>query len=392
MPRSRHIDPWGTPPWKIDFKPPNCSPPDKIDIAIVGGGFTGLAAAAWLRLIAPEKSVAVFEARRIGAGASGRTGGMALSETAAGRERGVGDVLASLEKFLKKLRIDCELQLNGAWEIGREPAPKHSRAPKSPIEWNDSGTLRVVGQVPGGTLHPGKLVGGLARAAHSRGALICENHRVERVQWSEEPSLHLALGAGRFCDVSAAKIIFATNALSLEVSSLGEKAHPRLTLAVLSEPVAEKTLTTIGLAERKPFYTTDLPYLWGLVRRDRSIVWGAGLVQSPDADDLERVDIAELEPAQIFQRLEGRIRGLHPLLAEMNFTHRWGGPILFRDSWKPVFDWHRHSVKNGKAVRNAIVVGAYAGHGVALSSYLGRWAAEALLGRRKLPAWGAIES
>ena len=83
--------------------------------------------------------------------------------------------------------------------------------------------------------------------------------------------------------------------------------HPRLTLAVLAKPVSEKVLKAIGLAERKPFYTVDFPYLWGRVRQDRSIVWGAGLVQSPDEDDLDRVDIAAPEPAQIFTRLEERV-------------------------------------------------------------------------------------
>ena len=43
--------------------------------------------------------------------------------------------------------------------------------------------------------------------------------------------------------------------------------HPRLTLAVLAKPVSEKVLAAIGLAERKPFYTVDFPYLWGRVRR-----------------------------------------------------------------------------------------------------------------------------
>ncbi|HXM13820.1 MAG TPA: FAD-dependent oxidoreductase, partial [Candidatus Eremiobacteraceae bacterium] len=94
MSRSPILDPWGTPPWKINFTPSRRKLPAHVDFAIIGGGFTGLAAAAWLRLLAPDKSVAVFEAARIGAGASGRTGGMVLAETAAGNQPGLGDVLA----------------------------------------------------------------------------------------------------------------------------------------------------------------------------------------------------------------------------------------------------------------------------------------------------------
>ncbi|MGA8408633.1 MAG: FAD-binding oxidoreductase [Candidatus Acidiferrales bacterium] len=378
---------WGSPPWKIDFRPPPRALPARVDFAVIGGGFTGLAAAAWLRLLAPEKSVAVLEAFRIGAGASGRTGGMSLAQTAAGAQRGLGDVLAGLEDILGKLRVQCDLHLGGAWEIARGPGAKGLK--RSPIKWNDSGTLRVVNEVPGGTLDPGEFVSGLARAAHRLGAAIYEKHRVASVAWSAAPEIHLGDGRGNLRKLTAAKIIFATNALSLDVSGLLEGMHPRLTLAVLAQPVSEKVLAAIGLAERKPFYTLDFPYLWGRVRPDRSIVWGAGLVQSPDEADLDGVDIAAPEPAQIFARLEERVRHLHPALEKTKFTHRWGGPILFRDNWKPVFDWHPQSLAHGK---NAIVIGAFAGHGVALSSYLGAWAAEILLHRRTLPRWGALNS
>jgi glycine/D-amino acid oxidase-like deaminating enzyme len=371
MPKTNQ--PWGAPPWTIDFAPPRRSVPASADFAIVGGGFTGLAAAAWLRILDPNKSVVVIEASRIGAGASGRTGGMALGETAAGDLPGLGDVLRGFQKILKKLRVECDLSLTGAWEIGRSGG-----LAKSPIEWNDSGTLRVVKEVPGGTLDPGKLVSGLARAARRLGAVIVENRLVERIEWGERAELHFARGRLR-----AEKILFATNALSLRLAGLEEGMHPRLTLAAATAPLPEKQLRVIGLAGRKPFYTVDLPYLWGRIRRDHSIVWGAGLVNAPDENDLVGIDIAAAEPARMFRALEDRVRGLHPALASVRFTRRWGGPILFRDSWKPVFDWHPQS-------KNAIVLGAYAGHGVALSSYLGRWAAEVLFAKRDLPPWGSL--
>src|ERR1700735_5674216 len=375
---------WGTPPWHIDFTVPSQREPlpEVLDFALIGGGFTGLAAAAWLRKIAPEKSVAVFEAGRIGAGASGRTGGMALAESAAGDLPGLGDVLAGFSGILDELGVECDLRLKGAWEVG------HSEGlVKSAISWNDSGMLRVTKEVPGGTIDPGKLVGGLARAAERLGARIVENHPVANIRWSDVPEIELAEGEPGLKKISARKIIFATNALSLGLSGMEQGSHPRLTLAVATEPVSETTLERIGLAQRKPFYNADLPYLWGRVRQDNSIIFGAGLVQSPDSDDLEGVDISAEEPSRIFTTLQNRVRGLHRALESVRFTHRWGGPIMFRDSWKPVFTWHPQAVK----MKNAIVIGAFAGHGVALSSYLGRWAAEALLEDRELPKWGELE-
>ncbi len=387
MPSNDPHSGWGRTPWQIHFSPAVAPLPGAADIVVIGGGFTGLAAAAWMRRIAPEKSVVVLEAGRIGAGASGRTGGMALAETAAGDLPGLGDVLAGFTTILRHLDVQCDLSLPGAWEIARA-IPPGAAPPDSPIAWNDSGTLRVVREIPGGTLDPGKLVSGLGRAAQSRGAIIFENQAVERVEWCETPALVLRAGSSRSeRKIKAGKILFATNALSLELSEFAAGMHPRLTLAAATSPLAEEQIASIGLTARKPFYTSDIPYLWGRVRADNSVIWGAGLLSSPDSEGLERVDIRTDEPARMFAAFEERVRGLHPALAQVEFTHRWGGPILFRDSWTPVFDWHpRRKV----ASRDAIVLGAYAGHGVALSSYLGAWAAEALLGRRELPSWGAI--
>ena len=81
----RKAHPWGVPPWTVDFRPAPCALPDHVDFAIIGGGFTGLSAAAWLRRFAPGRSVLVLESASLGEGASGRTGGMALAETAAGK-------------------------------------------------------------------------------------------------------------------------------------------------------------------------------------------------------------------------------------------------------------------------------------------------------------------
>jgi glycine/D-amino acid oxidase-like deaminating enzyme len=371
---------WGIPLWTIDFQPRKEALPESADFVIVGAGFTGLAAAAWLRLLAPDKTVAVLEAHHIGSGASGRTGGQFLGETAAGDQEGLGDVIAGVESIFAKLSAACgfsiadraKLVLYGAWEIARRGEAKDPA-----IHWSDSGTIRVVNEVPGGTIDPGGLVWALGQAAETLGAAIFENHSVERFDWAQPIRVRLANGAS----ISAGRILIATNGLSLDLSGYGDDAYPKLTLAVTTAPISNEAVDAIGLGKRKPFYTVDFPYLWGRICEDNSIVWGAGVVDPPPSRDLRQVDVADSEPARLFSSMEKRVRGLHPALSEARFTHQWGGPILFREGWlPPVLDWHRAS-------RDAIVLGAYTGHGVALSSYLGAWAAEALLGRRELPKW-----
>ena len=364
---------WGEPPWQIGFKPKQHPLPREVDIAVVGGGFTGLAAAAWLRSLAPETTVAVLEANCLGSGASGRTGGIALAETAAGNLPGLGDVLEGFQGILDKLEVDCELTLTGVWEIARRKTFADSL-----LAWEDSGTLRVASEVPGGAVDPGKLLGGLARAAERRRAMLIEHAPVEGIRFEEPVKLELSQGGLR-----ARQILFATNAQSLELSGLARRAQAKFTLALATEPLKPKQLEAVGLGQRKPFYTLDLPYLWGRVLANDGVVFGAGLVDVRGSRELGAINVAFGETAEKLSSLERRVRGLHPALRSVKITHHWGGPILFGNAYRPYFGRHPRS-------DNVLVLGAYSGQGVTLSIYLGCWAAEVLLGRRDTPAWSAI--
>ncbi len=362
---------WGGAPWRIDFQPPARRLPAETDFAVIGGGFTGLPAAAWLKLLEPGARVVVLEAGRIGSGASGRSGGIALDESAAGDLAGLGNVLEGFTSALAKLRIRCDLELSGVWEIARTRGRVDS-----PFVWEDSGTLRVANEVPGGIVHPGKLVGGLARAADRLGAAILEKTPVRRVRFRRPLVLETARGALR-----ARSVLFATNAYRLELAGLGGRARAKFTLAVATAPLEPEALAALGLAERKAFYTLDLPYLWGRVLRNSGVVFGGGLVDLDDERAFARLDVRSGEPARLLARLEARVRSLHPVLRGARFTHHWGGPILFANAWRPVFMRHPDS-------SDALVLAGYSGQGVSLAVHLAGWIAEALLGRRELPAWG----
>jgi glycine/D-amino acid oxidase-like deaminating enzyme len=365
---------WGNPPWSITFQPAQTPIPAEVDFAIVGGGFSGLSAAAWLRRFAPDKTVAVFESALIGAGSSGHTGGMVLAETAAGNLPGLGDVLAGFTSILKELAVDCDLALPGVYEIGRSAGLRHS-----PISWSDSGVVRAVKQVPGGMVDPGKMVSGLARSAEKSGAQIFENVSVDKIEFTDPVCLHFPGG-----QIRASKVLLATNAMSLELSDLARRGQTKFTLAVATEPLDTLQLESLGLDSERPFYTIDFPYLWGRILRTEGVVFGGGLVHLNDWRELASLDIKSGQSAELISRLEGRVRALHPVLQNVRFTNRWGGPILIANEWRPVFAQHPRSP-------NAVVLGAFSGHGVAQSVYLGRWAAEFLTGKRSLPDWNRAE-
>jgi len=398
MPRKAH--PWGAPPWTVDFRPASRALPDHVDLAIVGGGFSGLSAAAWLRRLAPGRSVLVLESASLGEGASGRTGGMALAETAAGNLPGLGDVLAGYKRILRALRIDSRLALPGVWELSRSgPAKK-----PSPISWKDSGDLEIVRRVPGGTVDPGKVVAGLARAAQNAGAQIVEHAEVRKLDFSNPLRLRVRRNVhGRIYSkvIRAEQVLLATNAFSLELSGLRATAEPKLTFALATAPLSAAQLKAVGLSSRHPFYTVDLPYLWGRLLESNGVIFGAGLVPpyvgTPSrfpldarsiknrAHDLRRYDVRKGESAERLRWLETRVRHLHPALANVRITHRWGGPILFTEKMLPIFRWF--TPKGHPRRKQVMILAGYNGHGVALSVYLGQWAAQALLARRPLPHW-----
>jgi gamma-glutamylputrescine oxidase len=414
----RKSHPWGIPPWTVDFRPSKRPVPDEVDFTVVGAGFAGLSAAAWLAKLAPRKSVLVLESESIGNGASGRTGGMALSETAAGPLPDLGNVLAGYKKILRALYVDSHLTLPGAWELGRSHALENS-----PISWSDSGNLRVVKKVPGGTVDPGKVVSGLARAAQKAGAQIIEHAEVLsispapsiRANASRTPearrhaasasdaplAIRIRLKSGtrsKQKTLHARQVLLTTNAASLHLTGLHNQAEPKLTLALATAPLTPAQLRATGLATRHPFYTVDYPYLWGRPLENTGYIFGAGLVPMPISwDAMFSRDFSKRKPQHTFSELlrfhidrgdsaerldwlESRVRNMHPALKNIRVTHRWGGPILITKGMHPVFRHHAHH-------KNILTLAGFSGHGVALSVYLGHWAAQSLLKQRHLPHW-----
>src|SRR5258708_22079650 len=98
---------WGKSPWRIAFRPKATDAPRNADVVIIGGGFSGLSAAAHVARLAPHRRIVLLEAAEIGAGASGRTGGMTLAETAGGDLPRLGDVLQGFRENLRQLHIPC---------------------------------------------------------------------------------------------------------------------------------------------------------------------------------------------------------------------------------------------------------------------------------------------
>ena len=189
MPHASH--PWGEPVWSFPVPvTPQPLPDDwRVDVAVVGAGFTGLATAHYVLQRSPTLRVAVFEARQVGAGASGRTGGLVLEDTAVGPLPGVEECVATLHELVSTQHIACDLHVGGCWEIGR-----HGALPSSPIQWADHGTLQVVNVIPGGAFDPRKFLAGLAAIIQQAGGQIFEHAPVTGLDLASRQGVRLEVG------------------------------------------------------------------------------------------------------------------------------------------------------------------------------------------------------
>jgi glycine/D-amino acid oxidase-like deaminating enzyme len=369
MPHASH--PWGEPVWSfpVAVTPHPLADDLHADVAVVGAGFTGLATAHYVLQCSPSLQVAVFEAQRVGAGASGRTGGLVLEDTSVGPLPGVEDCIATLHELVSTQHIACDLHLGGCWEIGRREGH-----PSSPIQWADHGTLQVVNFIPGGAFDPRKFLAGLAAVVQRAGGQIFEHAPVRGLDVAARGGVRLEVGGEA---VYAERVVFATSAFCLPLLGLQDWAGGVHTIAVATEPLPNAVFDAIGWATRTPFYTLDQPYLWGRATADGHAVIGAGLIGRGDVDNA-RVDSAEAR--RLFDGLERRIPGLHPALRQVRITHRWMGPICFTRDSKPVIA----SLDDDNRV---LVATGYHGHGVALSVRVGKLLAGVLAGQSRLPAW-----
>src|SRR5262249_21175657 len=157
----------------------------------------------------------------------------------------------------------------GCWELEHRQQPGARR----PF-WHDGETwLCVADTVPGGTIDPGALVAGLGRAAAGAGATLHDHAAVRELEPGPPTPVRTADAT-----ILADPVGVALNASTTMLLDLPVRFDAALTLGVCTTPLEPTAIAALGLAEAVPFYTVDLPYLWGRTLRDGRLVLGAGLV------------------------------------------------------------------------------------------------------------------
>jgi glycine/D-amino acid oxidase-like deaminating enzyme len=363
--------------------------PERVDVAVIGAGFTGLSAA---RTLAKRGAkVAVLESETIGWGASSRNGGMVLT----GMKLGVNQLIsmygreltrrmyaASLatidcvEQIVRDENIACDFARTGHLEVACKQKHFDDYARQAEViarEFNHE--LRVVqrnelsaeigskiyygGMVDETSvgLNPARYVAGLASAAMKVGAEIFERARVESLQRESrqgEAGWKIATSRGA---VWAKDVFVATSGYTGRATpALQKKIIPIGSFIITTEVLPEKLAQELSPRNRMIYDSKNYLYYYRLTP-DRRMLFGGRAAFFPENDQTVR------RSAEILRR--GMIE-VYPQLSDAKVEYVWGGTLDF------AFDIMPHA---GQIDGMYYAVG-YAGHGVAMATYQGQKMAE----------------
>lgn len=373
------------------------------DVAVIGGGFTGLSTAYYLKQNSKKDRVVLLEAVRCGNGASGRNGAMLLTSTEdrymewgsdPTLDKRIYDLTVDnthrLTQLSAELNFDAEIELNGALQMCntpeiaeqcREYCEKAQRAGFPCEFWDRQKIAASLGTsvYPGalfdpncGQVHPGKLVGLFKAAAQSTGVDIYEATPVIHVE--EAAVISLTTASGKL--IRARKLILATNAYSSKLGYLRQAATPVFDYVGMTAPLTVAKLSQIGWMKRIPFNDSRTEVFYLGLTKDNRIHIGGGPVDYVFNNGLQ-------EPAGASSRFAGlraELGRIFPALANEPFDTTWSGAVDMSLDQSP-------SVGQMGKYGNIFYAIGFSGHGLNLTSVFGRILADLAHGRAKEWAW-----
>jgi len=367
------------------------------DVAVIGGGFTGLSIAYELKKAAPDLDVVLLERDVVGHGASGRNGGFvmpllgwnlvhtvkALGESRAARAYGIMyDAVAHTVALIREQGIDCDLEETGYLLLATCSARAEHVRDEADLgerlgfgyQYLDGEALRAYIRsdafssgcfdTNAAVVNPAKLARGLASLVRRLGVRVFEQTPIRTLE-DGEPVLIQTQGG----TVRARSVALAVNAYAASLGLLCRRVLPVHTYIVLTEPLSEAALEEIGWGQRRTSLETSRNFIHYMrLTADNRILFGGD-----DAKLFWRGRLRDHDRGA-FAGLEASFRKFFPSLADVAFTHRWGGAVAVTLDMFPTFG------SFGKR-RNIFFAGGYSGHGVSISNYAGRIVAPHILSR-----------
>ncbi|MGN6468629.1 MAG: NAD(P)/FAD-dependent oxidoreductase [Rhizobiaceae bacterium] len=359
----------------------------RADAVIIGGGYTGLSAAAHLAKAGVD--VTLVDAHRFGDGASGRNGGQlgtGQRAWAEDLERELGfarakalfdlaeEAKAHLLDFADANRIEIDYQpgqmsvahkMRYVKDYAAHAAIMRERFGYPHMTFTDAretaerlGSSKYFGGVRDmgtGHIHPMKLAIGTARAAAEAGGHLFENTRATGIS-SSGGKVRVTTDKGT---ITADKALVAVNAYGGELEPVSA-AHVM--------PIGSFIGATAPLGDDSPVLpgresVDDSRFVVRFFRRTRDgrLLFGGREIYSTS------------EPAGIKGGIRRQIAEVFPALKNVEITHAWGGYVGITLPRKPFVR---------EVMPNVISAGGYSGHGIMLSNFVGRLYAETVAGNR----------
>lgn len=334
---------------------PDCPSLDadtRCDLAIVGGGFTGLWTALLARRQEPQARIILLEASSCGGAASGRNGGfcapsishgvgVALERWPAEAETLVRMGRANLDEFAADIDhygLEVEFERAGKLNVAEQPwqieglRQMQRACERFGVETHfltgDALRAKFDSPIYGAglfepdyaLLNPARMVAELRRVALQNDIDIHEHTSVQHLR-ETDAGMILQTGGGT---VRAKKVVLATNIAPPLRPKLRTALIPVFDYAIVTRPLTNDELASIGWTGRHGIANTGNQFHYIRKTADNRILWGG---YDAAYHFGSRRDAELLNNAAVFNRLAQSFERALPSLPEMTFTHAWGGII-----------------------------------------------------------------
>jgi glycine/D-amino acid oxidase-like deaminating enzyme len=369
---------------------------ERADVCIVGGGYTGLWTAYFLKREQPSLDVAVVERSWAGSGASGHNDGYAMTvldmslhhlvehhgpERAGAAHEAVARSVVEIGEFCSEHDVDAEYELNGfaaiavndghMWRLERDlEAARRIGADHDFTLLEGADARSVIGspivrailkEGRGAFINPHKLVRGLARTVEAMGVRIFERSPATEIGTGRVRS---ELGA-----VEAPRIVVATNAYQRTFPQFRARVLPLGSYAMATEPLSEEQRERVAWEGREGFEDKRNFITIARWTADGRILLGGRLAPYFYGNDM---DLRHMTNERVFAELREAWRELFPMWQDVSFTHAYGGCVAITASFLPYVGTLGDGIFYGYG---------YNGHGVAPSHTVGRALCDLVLER-----------
>ncbi len=322
------------------------------DLAIVGGGYTGL----WTALLAarrdPSARIVLLVGGTVGWAASGRNGGFCEASLTHGEDNGRSrwpeeyerlaelgqENLDAIEATVAELGIDCDFERTGSLDVAVEPHQVPWLLDEEPADGTTLLDLDAVrNEIASPTylagawhrrstamLHPAKLAVGLARAAAEAGVGIHERSVVRTLRDDDggpEGRVVLVTDQAR---VRARRVVLATNAFPSLLRRNRTMTVPVYDFALMTAPLSAEQLAAIGWQHRQGVSDLANQFHYYRLSADNRILFGGYDAIYPPGG---RMSADHEDRLVTYRRLASHFFTTFPQLEDVAFTHRWAGAI-----------------------------------------------------------------